>query len=165
MDGYNIIHAWEDLKDLAWENMDAARQKLLDQVCMYQSVRKCTCIVVFDAYRVQRETAEVQQYHNIYVVYTKQAETADTYIERATYEIGKQYRVRVATSDGAEQMIVMGHGAFRMSAREFKEEIEAAQRTLEGTMQRWNRGEKEKLGQQIFDHRNRTKGIAKKESL
>lgn len=161
VDGYNIIHAWEDLKDLAWENMDAARQMLLDEVCIYQSVRGCTCIVVFDAYQVQRAEAEVEKYHNIYVVYTKQAETADTYIERATYEIGRRHRVRVATSDLAEQMIVMGHGAFRMSAAEFEKEVRLAKEAMQASMQRWNRQEKAQLGQQIFDRRNRTKGIAK----
>lgn len=161
VDGYNIVHAWDDLRDVAWENMDLARQMLLDQVCAYQSVRKCHCIVVFDAYRVERNVEDVMQYHNIHVVYTKQAETADTYIERATYEISKRHRVRVATSDNAEQMIVMGHGAFRMSAREFKEEVELAKKVLEGNMRDWNSAEKEKLGQQIFDKRNRTKGIAK----
>ena len=99
VDGYNIVHAWDDLRDVAWENMDLARQTLLDQVCAYQSVRKCHCIVVFDAYRVERAVEDVLQYHNIHVVFTKQAETADTYIERATYEISKRHRVRVATSD------------------------------------------------------------------
>jgi predicted RNA-binding protein with PIN domain len=141
--------------------MDLARQMLLDQVCAYQSVRKCHCIVVFDAYRVERAVEDVLQYHNIHVVFTKQAETADTYIERATYEISKRHRVRVATSDNAEQMIVMGHGAFRMSAREFKEEVELAKKVLESNVRDWNRSEKDRIGQQIFDKRNRTKGIAK----
>jgi predicted RNA-binding protein with PIN domain len=161
VDGYNIVHAWDDLRDVAWENMDLARQMLLDQVCAYQSVRKCHCIVVFDAYRVERAVEDVLQYHNIHVVFTKQAETADTYIERATYEISKRHRVRVATSDNAEQMIVMGHGAFRMSAREFKEEVELAKKVLESNVRDWNRSEKDRIGQQIFDKRNRTKGIAK----
>ena len=130
--------------------MDAARQMLLDLLCAYQSYKKCVCIVVFDAYRTSRGVAEVEQYHNISVVYTKQAETADTYIERATYELGKKHRVMVVTSDGAEQMIVLGHGALRLSAREFKDEIRKGKDWLEATLKRWNSEEGEKLSQSLF---------------
>lgn len=145
VDGYNIIYAWDDLKEAAKENLDLARQMLMDQLSAYQSFKKCTCILVFDAYRVPRGVAEIARHHNIYVVYTKQAETADTYIERATYEIGKEHVVRVATSDLAEQMIVLGHGAFRISAREFKEEVEAAKALMQETLADWNGKEGEKL--------------------
>lgn len=145
VDGYNIIYAWEDLKRTAKENMDLARQMLMDRLCAYQSIKRCVCILVFDAYRIARDVAETLSYHNIYVVYTKQAETADTYIERATYEMGKKHRVRVATSDHAEQMIVLGHGAFRISAREFQEEVEAAERLMAQTLEAWNGNEGERL--------------------
>ena len=125
VDGYNIIFAWDDLKALAKESLDDARQKLMDVMCGYQSVRGCQVIVVFDAYRVPRGTGEVSHYHNIHVVYTKEAETADAYIEKATYELAKQgSRVRVATSDYAEQLIILGHGALRLSASTFREEVE-----------------------------------------
>ena len=98
----------------------------MDILCNYQGYRKCTLILVFDAYKVEGNPGEVLKYHNIYVVYTKEAETADTYIERATYEIGRHHRVRVATSDGAEQLIILGHGALRLSASAFKAEVEQA---------------------------------------
>lgn len=154
IDGYNVIHAWEEFQEIAaggsGGNMDAARQMLLDLLCAYQSYKKCVCIVVFDAYRTSRGVAEVEQYHNISVVYTKQAETADTYIERATYELGKKHRVMVVTSDGAEQMIVLGHGALRLSAREFKDEIRKGKDWLEATLKRWNSEEGEKLSQSLF---------------
>ena len=122
VDGYNIIFAWEELKAVAQTNLDAARQLLMDLLSNYQGFKKCVVILVFDAYKVPRNVQDVFKYHNIYVVYTKEAETADTYIERATYEIGKHHRVRVATSDGAEQLIILGHGALRLSATTFKAE-------------------------------------------
>lgn len=123
VDGYNIIFAWEELKELARESLDAARQTLMDALCNYQGVQKNTVILVFDAYKVPHNTGDVSQYHNIYVVYTKEAETADAYIERTSREIAKRYRVRVATSDGAEQLIVLGYGAQRVSASMFHEEM------------------------------------------
>ncbi len=126
VDGYNILFAWEDLKKLAAVNMDAARHTLMDILSNYQGFKKCVLILVFDAYKVQRAVCDVERYHNIYVVYTKEAETADMYIERATYEIGRHRRVRVATSDGMEQLIILGHGAMRISARAFREEVEQA---------------------------------------
>ena len=126
VDGYNIVFAWDELKAAAKENLDAARQMLMDILSNYQGFKKNVVILVFDAYKVPRSVQDVTRYHNIYVVYTKEAETADAYIERATYEIGKHHRVRVATSDGAEQLIILGHGALRLSAATFKAEVEQA---------------------------------------
>lgn len=124
VDGYNIIFAWNELKAVARDNLDAARGLLLDLLSNYQGFRHCEVIVVFDAYKVPHGTGEVSRYHNIHVVYTKEAETADAYIERATYDLGREHRVRVATSDGAEQLIILGHGALRLSARAFRAEVE-----------------------------------------
>ena len=124
VDGYNIIFAWEDLKELADANIDAARNKLMDLLCNYQGYKKCTLILVFDAYKVQGNPGSVQKYHNIHVVYTKEAETADQYIEKAVHEIGRKYQVTVATSDRLEQVIILGQGGTRMSARELREDME-----------------------------------------
>ena len=124
VDGYNIIFAWEDLKELADANIDAARDKLMDLLCNYQGYKKCTLILVFDAYKVQGNPGSVQKYHNIHVVYTKEAETADQYIEKAVHEIGRKYQVTVATSDRLEQVIILGQGGSRMSARELREDME-----------------------------------------
>jgi len=124
VDGYNIIYAWDELQEVARTNLDAARKLLMDLLSNYQGYKQCVVILVFDAYKVPRSTGEVVRYHNIYVVFTKQAETADAYIEKATYEIGRRHRVRVATSDGAEQLIILGHGALRLSARAFQAEVE-----------------------------------------
>lgn len=111
VDGYNIIFAWEELNELAKASIDAARNKLMDILSNYQGFSGCTLILVFDAYKVKGNQGEVQKYHNIYVVYTKEAETADQYIEKTTHEIGRKYKVTVATSDALEQVIVMGQGA------------------------------------------------------
>nr|WP_325211464.1 translation factor GTPase family protein [uncultured Oscillibacter sp.] len=127
VDGYNIIFAWEELKTIARESLDAARKALCDLLCNYQGCRGCRIIAVFDAYKVRGGQGSVEKYHSIHVVYTKEAETADAYIERATYELGKRHRVRVATSDGPEQLIILGHGALRVSASAFREEVEAVQ--------------------------------------
>ncbi|MCD8382603.1 MAG: TetM/TetW/TetO/TetS family tetracycline resistance ribosomal protection protein [Clostridiales bacterium] len=124
VDGYNIIFSWDDLNRLAKNSMDRARQSLMDDLCSYQAVRQCRVILVFDAYRVKGGVRHVEQYHNIHVVYTQEAETADQYIEQASYKLGKHYRVRVATSDGLEQIIVLGHGCLRVSARAFREEMD-----------------------------------------
>ena len=124
VDGYNIVFAWDELKEVARENLDAARQMLMDILSNYQGFKKNVVILVFDAYKVPRSVQDVTRYHNIYVVYTKEAETADAYIERATYEIGKHHRVRVASPDGAEPLIILGHGALRLSASTFKAEVE-----------------------------------------
>ena len=124
VDGYNVIFAWEELKELAKVNIDSARGKLMDVMCNYQGFRRCSLILVFDAYRVEGHAEEVIKYHNIYVVYTKEAETADQYIERTAHEMGKKYQITVATSDGLEQIIIRGQGCAMISARELKEEIE-----------------------------------------
>lgn len=138
VDGYNIIYAWDELKQAAQISLDAARQALMDQLCNYQGFRRCICILVFDAYRVPRATAEVSRYHNIYVVYTREAETADTYIERATYEIGRRHKVRVATSDVAEQLIVLGNGALRLSAEDFQKEVSEANKQIQEILKQRN---------------------------
>ena len=127
MDGYNIIFAWDELKAAAKDSLERARYMLMDLLCNYQGFRKCEIILVFDAYKVKGNPGSVEHYRNIHVVYTKEAETADAYIERATYEIAKDHRVRVATSDNLEQLIILGHGAVRISAREFLAEVEAVE--------------------------------------
>jgi len=124
VDGYNIIFAWEELKELAWTDVAAARAMLEDILSNYQGFRKCVVILVFDAYKVKGNPGSVEKKNGIYVVYTKEAETADSYIEKATYDLSRDNRVRVATSDGLEQMIILGHGALRLSARAFKAEVE-----------------------------------------
>lgn len=139
VDGYNIIFAWEELKQVAQTNLDAARQMLMDLLSNYQGFKKCVVILVFDAYKVPRSVQDIYKYHNIYVVYTKEAETADTYIERATYEIGKHHRVRVATSDGAEQLIILGHGALRLSATTFKAEVEQVSGQIAALLKQLNK--------------------------
>jgi small GTP-binding protein len=123
VDGYNIIFSWDELNDLAKANMDAARNKLMDILCNYQGFKKCILILVFDAYKVKDGTGEMLDYHNIHVVYTKEAETADEYIEKVTHDIARKHRVTVATSDALEQLIIMGQGAIRLSANDLKEEI------------------------------------------
>jgi small GTP-binding protein len=123
VDGYNIIFSWDELNGLAKENMDAARNKLMDILCNYQGFKKCILILVFDAYKVKGGIGEVLEYHNIHVVYTKEAETADQYIEKVTHEIAREHRVTVATSDALEQLIILGKGATRLSAADLKEEI------------------------------------------
>ena len=123
VDGYNIIFAWDELKALAAENLEGARAKLMEIMCNYQGFCGCHLILVFDAYKVKGNPGSVEQFHNISVVYTKEAETADMYIEKTTKEIARKKRVRVATSDGMEQIIILGHGATRISARAFQEEV------------------------------------------
>jgi len=130
VDGYNIIFSWNELKELAASNLDAARTKLLDIMCNYQAMKKCELIVVFDAYRVQNHATEFLDHHNIHVVYTKEAETADTYIERFAHEHGKKHYVRIATSDRLEQVIITGQGCHMVSAGEFKQEVNALERMI-----------------------------------
>lgn len=130
VDGYNIIFAWEELNELAQVNMDAARGYLQDVLCNYQGIKKCELILVFDAYKVEGFPGEIQKYHNIHVVYTKEAETADQYIEKVAHEIGRKYLVTVATSDGTEQVIIRGQGCHLLSAKELKEEVEFANKEL-----------------------------------
>ena len=141
VDGYNIIFAWEELNELAKASIDAARNKLMDILSNYQGFIGCTLILVFDAYKVKGNQGEVQKYHNIYVVYTKEAEIADQYIEKTTHEIGRKYKVTVATSDALEQVIVMGQGAYRISARDFYEEVERTEKQIREINER-ERGEK-----------------------
>ena len=138
VDGYNIIFAWDELKAIARDNLDAARKALCDLLCNYQGYKKCVVIAVFDAYKVKGGLGAVEKYHNIHVVYTKEAETADAYIERATYEIGRQHRVKVATSDGPEQLIILGHGALRVSASNFREEMEQVQGQISAVLEKNN---------------------------
>ena len=132
VDGYNIIFSWEELKELSERDIGAARGKLADILSNYQGFRKCTLILVYDAYKVEGNPGEVMKYHNIYIVYTKEAETADQYIEKTVRRIAKNADVTVATSDGLEQVIIMGQGAHRMSALGLKEEVELALKELRG---------------------------------
>lgn len=140
VDGYNIIFAWEELAKLAAAGLDMARGALMDILCNYKGFAGCEVILVFDAYKVAGGAQRVERYHNIQVVYTREAETADMYIERATYELGKKAgrhgRVRVATSDGAEQMIILGHGALRVPARAFYAEVQAANGRIDEILRR-----------------------------
>ena len=130
VDGYNIIFSWEDLKKIAEDNLDAARGELINRMCNYQGYAGCELILVFDAYKVKGKHRDVEKYCNINIVYTKESETADTYIERVTHTLSKDHRVRVATSDGVEQMIILGNGAMRISASEFKKRCIAAETAI-----------------------------------
>ncbi len=130
IDGYNIIFAWEELAAIASENLEAARMALVHRLCNYQAMRKNNVILVFDAYRVKGTVREIEKVHGISIVYTKEAETADAYIEKTTKELAKHYRVRVATSDRLEQIIVFGHGTQRVSASEFLTEVETAEKEM-----------------------------------
>lgn len=131
VDGYNVIFAWEDLKELAEINLDGARGRLLDILCNYQAVRKCSLIVVFDSYRRKGHPEETFDYHNIHVVYTKEAETADKFIEKFAHDHSRQYDITVATSDGLEQIIIRGQGCKLLSARDLQEEIERSREKLQ----------------------------------
>ena len=149
VDGYNIIFAWDELKELAQINIDSARDRLLDILCNYQGFRRCGMIAVFDAYRVQGHATEFLDYHNIHVVFTKEAETADQYIEKFAHENNKKYRITVATSDHLEQIIIRGQGCALLSARELQEEIARAEETLR---QEYGSGKIEKNGRHyLFD--------------
>ncbi|MCD7826546.1 MAG: TetM/TetW/TetO/TetS family tetracycline resistance ribosomal protection protein [Clostridiaceae bacterium] len=131
VDGYNIIFAWKELNELAKMNIDAARGRLMDIMCNYQAYRQCTLILVFDAYQVKGNVGQMLHYHNIHVVYTKEAETADQYIEKLAYRMGGEFDVTVATSDGLEQLIIRGQGCRLISAREFKEEVRAVEEQIQ----------------------------------
>ena len=135
VDGYNVIFAWDALRRLADGSLDAARRRLMDILCNYAGYKRCVPILVFDAYKVRGGAREVEKYHNLYVVYTREAETADMYIERATHELAREHRTRVVSSDGAEQIIVMGHGALRVSARAFEEEVNAVEKEIREFLQ------------------------------
>lgn len=130
VDGYNIIFAWEQLNHLSKDNLGGARNRLLDIMCNYQAYRRMNLIVVFDAYKVEGNVGECFDYHNIHVVYTREAQTADAYIEQFTHRMGKKYDITVATSDALEQMIVLGQRAKRISARELLENVHAMEQEL-----------------------------------
>lgn len=130
VDGYNVIFAWDDLKTLAAVNIDSARDKLIDIMSNYQGYVGCELILVFDAYKVKQNPGSITKHGNIHVVYTKEAETADMYIEKTTHELGRKYKVTVASSDGLEQLIIMGQGALRMSSRGLREEVERVNQIL-----------------------------------
>ena len=142
VDGYNIIFAWDDLNAVARDNLDAARKMLMDLLSNYQGFKNCEVILVFDAYKVPNGVGEVSRYHNISVVYTKEAETADAYIEKTTYALGRTHRVRVATSDGVEQLIILGHGALRVSARVFRMEVESVMGQISALLSKNNQRSK-----------------------
>ena len=131
VDGYNIIFAWDELKKLAVGSLDMARSRLIDILRNYQGYRKCPVIVVFDAYKVKNNPGSIERFGDLSVVYTKEAETADMYIERVTNELGKKHRVRVATSDGLEQMIILSHGALRVSAASFEKEVRMVEDSIQ----------------------------------
>lgn len=150
VDGYNIIFSWEELNELAKVNVESARTKLMDILSNYQGYKKMNLILVFDAYRVEGGQGSVQKYHNIYIVYTKEAETADQYIEKTVHAIGRKYNVTVATSDALEQVIILGQGGRRMSAHDLEEEIAAMRREI-----REQYTEKRAEGKNyLFDHLN-----------
>lgn len=153
VDGYNVIFAWDELKELAEKNLDGARGRLLDLLCNYQAVKGCQLIAVFDAYRLAGHPTEVSDYHNIHVVFTKEAETADQYIEKFAHENSHKYDVTVATSDGLEQIIIIGEGCRLMSSRELKEDIERLSREIvrefEGANPGGGAGVGEKLAEKL----------------
>ena len=148
VDGYNIIFSWEELRELSEKDIGAARGKLADILSNYQGYRKGTLILVYDAYKVEGNPGEVMKYHNIYIVYTKEAETADQYIEKTVRRIAKDAAVTVATSDGLEQVIILGQGANRMSAPGLKEEIERTLAEVRGE----HLGKKGSVGNYLFDY-------------
>jgi len=145
VDGYNIIFSWEELNELSKTNIAAARQKLMDVLCNYQGFKKCTLILVFDAYKVEGFQGEVQKYHNIHVVYTKEAETADQYIEKTVHQIAKKYKVTVATSDATEQVIIWGAGAMRMSAQGLLQEVQETNREIRRLLEEAKKPGKESI--------------------
>lgn len=145
VDGYNIIFAWDELKKLAETNIDGAHTRLMDILSNYQGYKKCRVILVFDAYKVEGNPGEVLKYHNIHVVYTKEAETADQYIEKTVHVIGRKYHVTVATSDNLEQIIILGQGGHRLSAQNLWEEIEIARRDIREECEKLPKGKKNLL--------------------
>ena len=151
VDGYNIIFAWEDLNELSKVNIDSARDKLMDIMCNYQGYKKCELILVFDAYKVAGGKGEIFDYHNIHVVYTREAETADQYIEKFAHENGRKYDITVATSDRLEQMIIWGAGAKRLSATGLREEVEAIWKEINSHLEQKPTKEKNYLFDQLKD--------------
>ena len=130
VDGYNIIHAWPSLRELAEENLDAARNRLIETLRNYQGFRQSPVILVFDAYKVKGNPGSVERLGGLDVVYTREAETADMFIEKATYDLSRKHRVRVATSDGLEQIIILGHGALRVPAAAFEAEVREVEEAI-----------------------------------
>ena len=130
VDGYNVIFAWEHLKELSERSLDGARHALINILCNYQGYSKCNLILVFDAYKVKGEHREVETVNNISIVYTKEAETADMFIEKTSHKLAKTNKVRVVTSDALEQMIILGNGALRVSSRAFLEEVRQAENEI-----------------------------------
>ena len=145
VDGYNIIFSWEELNEMSKTNIAAARQKLMDVLCNYQGFKKCTLILVFDAYKVEGFQGEVQKYHNIHVVYTKEAETADQYIEKTVHQMAKKYKVTVATSDATEQVIIWGAGAMRMSAQGLLQEVQETNKEIRRLLEEVKKPGKESM--------------------
>ena len=139
VDGYNMIFAWEALKDLARENLDAARQRLMDILSNYAGYKGCRLVLVFDGYKVKGNPGTTTDYHNIHVVYTRQDETGDLYIERLLEQIGKNYAVRVATSDGLIQLSALRAGVLRLSAQELWREVEWVGRQIDQAVAELNR--------------------------
>lgn len=131
VDGYNIIFAWEELSQLALHDLDAARRRLCDLLSSYAGFKKCYLVVVFDGYKVKDNPGEKAQFHNIHIVYTKENQTADAYIEALADQVGRNYAVRVATSDGLVQLSSLRSGVLRMSARELQQEVESAQKEMQ----------------------------------
>ena len=155
VDGYNIIFAWDELKELSELNLESARGRLMDILCDLQGALGCTVILVFDAYRVEGNRGEVLKYHNIHVVYTKEAETADQYIEKTVHEIGRKHRVTVATSDGLEQVIILGQGAARLSAAGLHELVQLTKEQLRETVSQTEPGGKNYLFEQLSEDTRR----------
>jgi predicted RNA-binding protein with PIN domain len=151
VDGYNIIFSWEDLRELSEVNIHAARERLMDVLSNYQGYKKCTLILVFDAYKQEGHQEEIVTYHNIHVVYTKEAETADQFIEKTVHRIGRSSQVTVATSDGLEQVIIMGQGAVRMSAADLKEEIEQVNQQIRAEWTQKRTGSRNYLIDQVSE--------------
>lgn len=135
VDGYNVIFSWDNLSRLAKDNIDAARSVLVNVLCNYQGYKKCRLILVFDAYKVKGSVREIETVGGISIVYTKEAETADMYIEKVSHKLAKNNRVRVVTSDGMEQLIILGSGALRVSSRAFLEEVKAAESEIRGIIE------------------------------
>ena len=149
VDGYNIIYAWKELKELAAVSLDGARGKLQDILCDYQGMKGCQVMVVFDAYRLQGHPVEVLDYHNIRVVFTKEAETADQYIEKFAVKHAKEYSITVATSDGLEQVIIRGQGCALLSAKDLQEEISRCKADFKEFHMEQGRKERNLLGEYL----------------
>lgn len=152
VDGYNIIFAWKELKELADSNLEAARVKLADILCNYQGFKKNEVILVFDGYKTKGNVGSVIHYHNIDIVYTKEAETADQFIEAVSQQMARDFRIRVATSDGLEQMIILAKGAARMSASELRREIKETEKEIKEMYEAKSSGKRNLLMDNLPPH-------------